>query len=185
MDFWDFLDFSIFGDFLGFFVGFFGFLSKLLRLLLKVTEVTTKHQKLPKISKNCLKSFFLPEGQSPPQELEESLRSGLYLLVCLKIYLISPNIICMLPEFHICANKWKIVDTNNFALNTRNFAAHIGNFAPHLASCGAARTGDSLNQLTESRRTIITQTKVKTLHRTDCEDTWVLCFLCHIKNSLW
>ena len=45
-----------------------------LRLLLKVTDVTTKQQKLPKISKNSIKSL----GQSPPQELEESL---LYLLV--------------------------------------------------------------------------------------------------------
>ena len=48
--------------------------------LLKVAEVTTEHKKLPKISKNSIKSLGL--GQSPPL-------SGLYLLViiiccCLK-----------------------------------------------------------------------------------------------------
>ena len=50
-------------------------------------EVTTKHQKWPKISSNNLKSSFFAEGWSPPQELEESPRIGLYLLV----YLISNN----------------------------------------------------------------------------------------------
>ena len=70
------------------------FLPKLLRLLLKVIEVSTEHQKWPKISKNHEKPFFaqrvkiaLAVGQSPPQELEVSLRSGQYLLVCLKIYI--------------------------------------------------------------------------------------------------
>ena len=63
--------------------------SKLIRLLLKITEVTTEHQKLPKISTNSKKTFFLHEwqkkvsakGQSPAQELEVSLHSRLYLLV--------------------------------------------------------------------------------------------------------
>ena len=64
MDFWDF-----FGD-------FWGFISKLPSLLLKVAEVNNDHQQLPRIS-----SFFT---QSPPQELEESPHSGLYLLVSIK-----------------------------------------------------------------------------------------------------
>ena len=58
-------------------------------LLLKVTEVTTVHQKWRKVSQNSIKiSFFarrakkaLAEGRSPLLELEESPRSGLYLLV--------------------------------------------------------------------------------------------------------
>ena len=66
-----------------------GFFSKLLMLLLKVTKVTTGHQKLPKMGQNSIIiSFFArrakkasAEGQSPPQELEVSPRSGLYLLV--------------------------------------------------------------------------------------------------------
>ena len=49
--------------FFGFF-GCFGFLSKLLRLQLKVTEVTTEHQKLPKISKNSIKSENRPEERT-------------------------------------------------------------------------------------------------------------------------
>ena len=59
----------------------------LLRSLLKVTEVNTKHQKWPKIRENNQKkAFFGPKKvsavvQSPPQELEVSPRSGLYLLV--------------------------------------------------------------------------------------------------------
>ena len=68
---------------------FFCFFSKLLRLLLKVTEVTTEHQKWPKISENSIKSPTFAQrakkapalGRSPPQELEVSPRSGLYLLV--------------------------------------------------------------------------------------------------------
>ena len=74
---------------MGFF-GFSGFFSKLLRVLLNVTEVTTEHQKWPKIGTHSVKAFFCPKGkkasaesQSPPQELEVSPRSGLYLLVAL------------------------------------------------------------------------------------------------------
>ena len=87
--------------FLDFFV-FFWFLSKLLRLLLNVTTVTTGHQKLPKIGKKSF--FFLPQGQkkasakgrSPPQELEVGPRSGLYLLVILKmVFLVG----CLLDPF--------------------------------------------------------------------------------------
>ena len=58
-------------------------------LLLKVTKVTTGHQKLPKMGQNSIISPFFArrakkasaEGRSPPQELEVSPRSGLYLLV--------------------------------------------------------------------------------------------------------
>ena len=62
----------------------------LLMLLLKVTEVTTEHKKWPKISNNSIKSSFsdqreeknpLAIDRSPLEELEGSLRSGLYLLV--------------------------------------------------------------------------------------------------------
>ena len=76
-----------------FFVGIFALFSNLLRLLLKVVKVTTEHQKLPKMSTSCMKSFFLlpksqkkasTEGQSFLQELEVSLGSGLYLLVYTK-----------------------------------------------------------------------------------------------------
>ena len=68
---------------------FFGFFSSnLVRLLLKVTEVTTENQKLPKINKKkALKALFLLKGQKnlgPLQELDESPRSGLYLLVQIK-----------------------------------------------------------------------------------------------------
>ena len=67
----------------------FGFFSKLLRLLLNVMEVSTEHQKWLKISTNSVKSSYFarsakkpqPKGQSPPQELEVSPRSGLYHLV--------------------------------------------------------------------------------------------------------
>ena len=52
-------------------------------------EVTTEHQKWPKISTKSVNSSFFArwakkasaEGRSPPQELEGSPRSGLYLLV--------------------------------------------------------------------------------------------------------
>ena len=64
------------------------FCSKLLRLLINVTEVTTEHQKWLKISTNSVKSpkgkKSLGLGRSPPQELEVSPRSGLYLLVRIK-----------------------------------------------------------------------------------------------------
>ena len=58
-------------------------------LLLKVTKVTTGQQKLTKMGQNSIiTSFFAQrvkkasvEGQSPPQELEISPRSGPYLLV--------------------------------------------------------------------------------------------------------
>ena len=83
--FWDFLKFfEIFWIFLDFF-----FWLLLLKLLLKVTKVTTGHQKLPKMGQNSILRSFLArrakkasaEGRSPPQELEVSPRSGLYLLV--------------------------------------------------------------------------------------------------------
>ena len=64
-------------------------MSNLLRLLIKVTEVTTEHQKWPKVSQKSIKSPFFARraknasdgGRSPPQELEVSPRSGLYLLM--------------------------------------------------------------------------------------------------------
>ena len=91
MTFWN-LDVLKFFGFFYFFLDFFGFLgffSKLLMLLLKVTKVTTGHQKLPKMGQNSIISSFFArrakkasaEGRSPPQELEVSPRSGLYLLV--------------------------------------------------------------------------------------------------------
>ena len=57
-----------------------------------VTKVTTGHQKWPKMGQNSIiRSFFArrakkasAEGRSPPQELEVSPRSGLYLLVYYK-----------------------------------------------------------------------------------------------------
>ena len=69
-----------------------GFFSKLLRLLINITEITTEHQKWLKISTNSVKSSFFvrrakkasSEGRSPPQELEVSPHSGLYLLVTVK-----------------------------------------------------------------------------------------------------
>ena len=67
------------------FLGFFGFFSKLLGLLLNVMEVTTEHQEWPIIGTTSVKSSV--EGGSPLQELEVSLRSGLYLLVCYKGYI--------------------------------------------------------------------------------------------------
>ena len=95
--FWIFLDFFILLDFLIFliffcFFGFFLFCSKLLRLLINVTEVTTEHQKWLKISTKDVKG---PKGKKslglsrrPPQELEVSPRSELYLLVRIKIKLL-------------------------------------------------------------------------------------------------
>ena len=60
-------------------------------LLLKVTKVITGDQKNAKNGpKQYNKLFFCPKGkkslglgQSPPQELEVSPHSGLYLLVCI------------------------------------------------------------------------------------------------------
>ena len=72
-------------------------------LLIKVTEVITEHQKWPKICKNNIKSHVFAQrakiasavGQSPPQQLEVSPRSVLYLLVCeqkIPISLAGPDI---------------------------------------------------------------------------------------------
>ena len=57
--------------------------SKLLRLLLSIMYVSIEHQKWPKMSTNSIKrpNKSLGKGQSPPQELEVSLHSGLDLLV--------------------------------------------------------------------------------------------------------
>ena len=53
-------------------------------LLLKVTKVITGDQKVPKIGQSSIRAKkALAEGRSPPQELEVSPRSGLYLLVIL------------------------------------------------------------------------------------------------------
>ena len=78
------LDFRVFGafkffkDFFRCFLKiFFLLLFKLVMLLLTFTEVTTEHQKWPNIGTNSVKSL----AQSPPQELEVSPRSSLYLLV--------------------------------------------------------------------------------------------------------
>ena len=85
--------FFSFLDLFGFFLDFikkFGFFSKLLWLLVKVTEVTTEHQKISKnsikISKPKGQKNLSAEGRSPPQELEESPHSGLYLLVFLHLF---------------------------------------------------------------------------------------------------
>ena len=93
LDFFDFFDFLKFFGFFYFFLDFFGFLG----FFFKVTNVTTGHQKLPKMGQNSIISFFFArrakktsaEGRSPPQELEVSPRSGLYLLVLLKQEIIS------------------------------------------------------------------------------------------------
>ena len=88
------LNFFWFLKFLNYFLiffWFFGLFSKWLRLLLKIAEVTTEHQKWPKISTNSVKSSSFAqrakkasaEGWSPPQKLEVSPHSGLYLLVIL------------------------------------------------------------------------------------------------------
>ena len=87
LKFFIFFYFKICWLFFRFFMVFDGLLQ---RLLLKVTKVTTGNQKWLKMGQNnTFKSFFaqrakkaLPEGQSPPQELEEGPRSGPYLLVC-------------------------------------------------------------------------------------------------------
>ena len=58
-------------------------------LLLKVTKVITGDQKMPKMGQNSIISSFFArrakkasdEGRSPPQDLEVSPHSGLYLLV--------------------------------------------------------------------------------------------------------
>ena len=87
-----FLDFGILGFFFEFFEIFWIFfvcLLLLLMLLLKVTKVITGDRKMPKMGQNSIISSFFArrakkasaEGQSPPQELEVSPRSGLYLLV--------------------------------------------------------------------------------------------------------
>ena len=90
--------FEIFGVFgLFFFIFLFYFFFYIVLVIFKVTVVTTKsyrgtteHQKWPKISTNSVKNIcFFPRspkkastrGRSPPQVLEVSLRSGLYLLV--------------------------------------------------------------------------------------------------------
>ena len=65
-------------------------------LLLKVTKVITGDQKIPKMGQNSIiSSFFaqraekaLAKGQSPPQELEVSPHSGLYLIVIIIIIII-------------------------------------------------------------------------------------------------
>ena len=66
LNFWIFLVVVIF-VILVFLFGFFGFLKRFLefcsKVLLKVTAVATEHQKLPKVSQNSVKSFFLPEEQ--------------------------------------------------------------------------------------------------------------------------
>ena len=67
------------GNFMDFWLFFFGLVFQVLRLLLKGNEVTTEHQKRSKTSKKKA-SFFRPLGRSRLQELELSLRSGLYLL---------------------------------------------------------------------------------------------------------
>ena len=74
-------------------------------LLLKVTKVTTGHQKLPKMGQNSIISSFFArrtkkasaEGRSPPQELEVSPRSGLYLLV-LKVMLLLLLLLLLLKD---------------------------------------------------------------------------------------
>ena len=94
--FWIFLHFfCILLIFWGFFKVFWNFsdffLLLLLMLLLKVTKVITGDQKMPRMGQNSIiSSFFAPrakkasaEGRSPPQELEVSPHSGLYLLVYL------------------------------------------------------------------------------------------------------
>ena len=81
-------------DFLRFFAFFWGFLLKLLLLLLKGTKFTTGYQKFDKNGpKQHNKLSLLPkvkkkasvQGRSPPQELEVGRRSGLYLLVSIKM----------------------------------------------------------------------------------------------------
>ena len=73
--------FGFFLDFCDFWI-FWDFWDK--KLKIKFSKVTTEHQKLPKVSQKSLISFFFARkslGQSSPQELEVSPRSGPYLLV--------------------------------------------------------------------------------------------------------
>ena len=64
---------------------FFFFFLLLLMLLLTVTKVITGDQKMAKMGQNSIISSFFAEGRSPPQELEVSPRSRLYLLVNIKM----------------------------------------------------------------------------------------------------
>ena len=93
LDFLDFLGFLYFWKFLEIFWIFLGFF-RFFGIPFKVTNVTTKSYQgyywTPKNAKNGPKQhnnlFFCPKGKkslgrSPPQELEVSPRSGLYLLV--------------------------------------------------------------------------------------------------------
>ena len=81
----------ILGDFFLYFFYFF----KLIRLILKVSKVTKK--KWPNIGKNSIISPFFgrrgktasDKGRIPPQELEIGPHSGTYLLVCIKVNLVS------------------------------------------------------------------------------------------------
>ena len=95
-----------------------GFLSKLLRLLLKVTKVTTGNQKMPKMGQNSIISPFfarraknaLAEGRSPPQELEVSPRSGLYLLVFLKTKADSIPFVAHLSVFKVLLSLKRVYE---------------------------------------------------------------------------
>ena len=79
---------------------------------------TTEHQKWPKISWNSIESTYFSrrakeasdEGRSPPQELEESLRSGLYLQVC-TLYSTSG-----------CSQQWTNKQTQAFLSTSKNFS---------------------------------------------------------------
>ena len=96
--FWDcFRSFAFLVDFCGllknWIFGFFGFFFWIFVIFLKVTKASNKccggYYWAPKISTYSMKStFFCPkgkkasaEGQRPPQELEVSPHTGLYLLV--------------------------------------------------------------------------------------------------------
>ena len=71
---------------------------KVTKVTTKKTEITTEHQKLPKIRRNSANSFLfarrakkaLANNKSPPQELEISLCSRLYLLVAIKLDRVCP-----------------------------------------------------------------------------------------------
>ena len=92
-DFLQFISFSwTFWDFFCIFWIIFDFF-KLLSLLLKVTKVNNKHQKSIKLATQNNKLIFAQrvqkasyKDQSPPQELEESPHSVLYLLLCSPIF---------------------------------------------------------------------------------------------------
>ena len=90
--FWFFIDFWIFFPIFWvffYFLDFFGNPCKVTKVTTKVTKATTGHQKMPKMGQNSIISSFFArrakkasaEGRSPPQELEVSPRSKLYLLV--------------------------------------------------------------------------------------------------------